>query len=363
MITPDPQQPHEASPESGNAQGAELAVIIVSANSGRWLEECLSTVFAAAGGARLDVIVVDNESTDGTAELVRTRFPGARVVPSVNGGFGYGNNRGVEATRAPFLLFLNPDTQVVSGTFAELLELMDQRPEVGLAAVRQVSIDGQLWPSMRRFPSVRRAFGEALFSERWPVKPDWAGERVLDMERYDRETPCDWTSGSFMLARRAALLSSGLFDERFFIYSEEPDLCMRIKAAGWLVVHLPAMTIIHHGDKRGLQPQKVAQDAYARGQYARKHFGVTRRGLYTSALALRHSIRWLNEARRGSAGRVGRECARRALRILVGIDGAPFREPPSTALSVQPTPSRAPTAPREPDRPAKLTSARDRQVI
>src|SRR4029078_2118354 len=104
---------------------------------------------------------------------------------------------------------------------------MDARPEVGLAGVKQVTGDGELFPTIRLFPTALRAFGDALALERWQGRPRFLGERELDMAVYEREVECDWTSGSFMLARREALLSAGLMDERFFIYSEEPDLCLR----------------------------------------------------------------------------------------------------------------------------------------
>ena len=306
----------------------DIAVIIVSANNGRWLEPCLPTVFSHAGGASLDVVVVDNESTDGTRELVESRFPAARVISSQNRGFGYGNNRGFETTSARYALFLNPDTEVLDGTLGELVAMLDEHPGIGLAGVRQITADGTLWPTIRRFPSVTRALGEALFSERWPVHPGWAGERVLDRDAYERETECDWTSGSFMLARREALLSAGLFDERFFIYSEEPDLCLRIKRAGWQIRHLPQMTILHHAGKAGVQPRMVAQDVYARKQYARKHFGRVRRGLYLAALGLRHLIRGAGARGAGADAAARRESARRALHTLIGRAEPPFSAPP-----------------------------------
>ena len=176
----------------------DLAIIIISTNEAHWIERCLPTVFARAGSATLDVIVVDNESTDGTRELVESSFPEARVVASHNGGFGYANNRGWESANARYALFLNPDTEVVEGTFGALMDALDARPTVGLAGVRQITGDGQLYPSMRRFPNAARAFGEALCSERWPVHPTWSGERVLDIRAYDQEYECDWTVGAFM---------------------------------------------------------------------------------------------------------------------------------------------------------------------
>jgi len=309
----------------------DLAIVVVSTNEAHWLERCLSTVFDRAGGAALDVIVVENECTDGTRELVQASFPDARVVSSPNRGFGYGNNRGLEQADARYSLLLNPDTEVVQGSFGELIELLDTRPQVGLAGVRQITADGSLWPTIRRFPSVSRALGEALFSERWPVHPAWAGERVLDWAAYEREGECDWTSGSFMLARREALLSAGLLDERFFIYSEEPDLCLRIKRAGWQVRHLPQMTIVHHAGKGGVRPRMVAQDAYARKQYARKHFSPAYRGLYLAACGARHVVRAGTARAAGADGEARREAAKRALSTLSGRAEPPFGTPPPTA--------------------------------
>jgi N-acetylglucosaminyl-diphospho-decaprenol L-rhamnosyltransferase len=311
---------------------ADLAIVVVSTNEAHWLKPCLSTVFDHAGGATLDVIVVENECTDGTRELIESNFPDARVVSSPNHGFGYGNNRGLEQTDARYSLLLNPDTEIVEGTFGELIDLLDARPEVGMAGVRQITADGTLWPTIRRFPSVSRAFGEALFSERWPLHPAWAGERVLDLDAYEREGDCDWPVGSFMLTRREALLSAGLLDERFFIYSEEPDLCLRIKRAGWQVRHLPQMTIVHHVAKAGIRPRNVAQYAYAYKQYAYKYFGPVRRSLFLSALGLRHLLRAAAAVADGRDASARRESAVLALRTLAGRADPPFGAPPCTAL-------------------------------
>jgi GT2 family glycosyltransferase len=318
----------------------DLAIVVISTNEAQWLEQCLPTVFAHAGSAILDVVVVDNQSTDGTRELVETRFPEARVVSSPNRGFGYGNNRGLETTNAPYVLFLNPDTEIVDGTFGNLVEELDGRPDVGLVGVRQIGPDGELHPTIRRFPNAARALGEALASERWPTHPSWAGERVLDPLVYARECECDWTSGSFMLARREALLSAGFLDERFFIYSEEPDLCLRIKRAGWRVLHLPSMTIVHHEGKAGVQPRMVAQNAYARRQYARKHFALPHRAAYLGAVGTRHLIRAFAPGSDPAVAAARRDAARLALRTLAGRATSPFGPPPQTAIIPAATASR-----------------------
>jgi N-acetylglucosaminyl-diphospho-decaprenol L-rhamnosyltransferase len=307
----------------------DLTVAIVSFNDGQWLERCLASLRERRGDVSVEVIVVDNGS-DGAGELVALLDPEVRVIIADNHGFGHGNNQAVVAARGRYLLFLNPDTELLDGTLADLVTAMDQRPEVGLVGVRQVTADGTLWPTIRYFPGVSRALGDALASERWPRRPRWAGERELDLGLYERETECDWTSGSFMLGRREAMLSAGLFDERFFVYSEEPDLCLRIKRAGWAVRHLPTMTILHHARKDGIRPAMIAQEAFTRRQYALKHFGPGRRTAYLAAVGAGHVAR--AALRRDDAGEV-REAARLAVRTLVGRAGPPLRRPPETALS------------------------------
>jgi N-acetylglucosaminyl-diphospho-decaprenol L-rhamnosyltransferase len=310
----------------------DLAIVVVSTNEAKWLEPCLSTVLASTGGADVEIVVVDNESTDGTPDLVRERFPAVRIVESANHGFSHANNRGAATCSSRYVLFLNPDTEIVSGNFAELIAAMDARPEVGLVGVRQLTGDGTLWPTIRYFPSVARAFGEALGSERWPVHRRWAGERELDREAYEREVAIDWTSGSFMLARREALLGSGLLDERFFIYSEETDLCLRVKRAGWEIRHMPSMTIVHHAGKGGLRPKMVAQDAWSRRQYAAKHFPRPTRAAYLGALYARHGLRAVAPGGGDDAAK-RRAGARAAIRVLAGRDEPPFGAPPPAAVT------------------------------
>jgi GT2 family glycosyltransferase len=306
----------------------DLAIIIVSTNEAHWLGPCLTSIYRQAGDLKLDVVIADNESTDGTRELIEREFPRARVVTCPNRGFAHANNCGLQTTNARYALFLNPDTEILAGTFAELVAELDARPSVGLAGVRQVTADGELFPTVRRFPNALRALGEAVGSERLPLRATWLGERELRLDRYEQELDCDWTSGSFMLARREALESAGYMDERFFIYSEEPDLCLRMKRAGWQIRHLPSMTIVHHADKAGVRPRMVAQDAFARMQYAHKHFPAAHRSAYRAALALRWVLRLPGRGAR-------RDAARAALTILLGRGAPPFGAPPGQAVVVR----------------------------
>jgi N-acetylglucosaminyl-diphospho-decaprenol L-rhamnosyltransferase len=304
----------------------DLAIITVSTNEARWLRPALSTVFDRLGDIRADVVVVDNESTDGTAELVATEFPAARVVPSRNHGFSHANNRALMTCDARYVLFLNPDTEIVDGTFADLVRAMDERPTVGLIGVRQINAEGRLDTTIRRFPNALRALGDAFSAERLPRRPRWLGERELDLAAYDREVACDWTSGSFMLARREAIESAGFLDERYFMYSDETDLCRRIKLAGWEIRHLPRMTIIHHEGKAGVKPSIESLNAYTRIMYARKYFSPAHRVAYTGAVLMRHSLRSAY-AGSGELGRKRREANRRVVATLLGRAPVPYGPP------------------------------------
>jgi N-acetylglucosaminyl-diphospho-decaprenol L-rhamnosyltransferase len=284
------------------------------------------------GDVRSDVVVADNESQDGTAKLVRDEFPAARVVPCRNHGFSHANNRALMTCDARFVLFLNPDTEVVEGTFGELIRVMDARPTVGLIGVRQLNGDGTLAPTIRRFPSALRALGDALASERLPRRPGWLGERQLDPALYGREVTCDWTTGSFMLVRREAIESAGFLDERFFMYSDETDFCRRIKTAGWEVRHLPLMTIVHHAGKAGVKPSIESLNAYTRIVYARKHFSPAHRALYSSVVLLRHALRSVY-AGSGEEGRRIKHANRKVVATLLGR--APVPHGPPSRFSVR----------------------------
>ena len=294
----------------------DVAIIVISHNSGRWIRSCLDSVFAHIGELDADVVVVDAESDDGTADAV-AEFPDARVLRCRNRGFAYANNRALMTCDARYVLFLNPDTEILKGELSDLVGRLDERPDVGLVGARQLDADGRLDLTIRRFPNALRALGDAFSAERLPGRPRWLGERELDRSAYDRDVECDWTSGSFMLARREAIESAGFLDERFFMYSEETDLCRRIRTAGWKVRHVPWMTILHHGAEVGVDPRIESLGAYYRMVYARKHFTRAHRALYFCAVLLRH---WLRSVL-GTAGETARRrraANRAALDTLVG---------------------------------------------
>ena len=295
----------------------DLAVIVVSHDQERWLPRCLSTLLEHAQGLSVDLVVVDNGSTGDARELVERDFPQARAIASENRGFAHACNLAAATTDARWLLFLNPDTEVLEGSLGELAAGLTA--ETGIAGVRQLDDSGALIPTMRLFPSASRALGDSLGLERFPGRPDWLGERELRLERYDREFEGDWTIGSFLLIRREAFDAVGGFDERFFLYSEEVDLCLRVQRAGWRVVHSPAVTILHHGNSdRPADARLQTQLAWARLQYADKNLPAVSRPVFRGALLLRYGLRALHgETRRRGA-------ARAAAALLLGRRPPPF---------------------------------------
>ena len=292
----------------------DLAVIVVSTDQAHWLGRCLPSLREHAEGLALDVVVVDNGASGDIGKL-----DGVRVIRTENRGFANANNVGLATCAARWALFLNPDTEVLEGSLRELVAELDGRPEVGVAGVRQVDADGTLTPTIRRFPTATRTLGDAFGLERLPRRPDWLGEREVQLDRYSEEFEGDWTIGSFLLARREALDAAGSFDERFFLYSEEVDLCLRVRRAGWNVVHLPSVTILHHGSTgRALDPRLASQSAWAQLQYADKNLSGPSRAAMRGALLLRYGIRSLHSEEKR------RRAARAATALVAGRAQPPF---------------------------------------
>jgi GT2 family glycosyltransferase len=307
----------------------DVAVIVVSTNEANWLDDCLSSLYEHAGEVDLDVVVVDNDSRDGTGDLVRERFPQARVVRSENHGFAHANNRALYTVDARYVLFLNPDTRFLAGTLEDLVARMDAAPEVGLGGCIQMTPEGTISPTMRRFPSARIAIAEAFGAER--IVPG-ACQAEYDLARYEREFDSDFTVGAFMLVRREVLGSAGWLDERHFLFADEVDFARRIKDAGFAVRHFPQVRIEHHAGKAGYNPRRIAQYAYAQKLYARKHLSPAGRALYLGALGLRYGLRaaLFPVLRRDEPEAT--ESQRAALRVLLGRAGSPYEEPPVGAV-------------------------------
>jgi N-acetylglucosaminyl-diphospho-decaprenol L-rhamnosyltransferase len=226
------------------ASTAALAVVIVNYNTGAWLARCLRSLESARGDLVVDIVVVDNDSHDGSAD-VAAELPGVRLIRNAaNRYLSPAWNQGAAATDAPYLLFLNPDTEWFAGSVGDLLSVARADPGAGIVGPMLRNVDGTVYASGRRFPGLIDGLGHAFVSL---VRSDNAFTRRYRMDDWDRSTArvVDWVSGACMLMPRAAFDAVGGFDERFPLYAEELDLATRMRDAGFHVVFTPAAEVIH----------------------------------------------------------------------------------------------------------------------
>ena len=277
---------------------ALVDVIIVSYNSRDRLRACIEPLSREQSIA---VIVVDNASTDASPATVAD-LPIEVVTLDRNLGFGGGCNIGWRMGRAPYVLFLNPDAQMNAYNVLRLVEVIE-RTSAGAAAPRVVNESGGLEWSLRRFPAVRSIFGQALFAHRILPSAEWVDEVIREAERYEREGPCDWASGACLLVRRELLEQLGGFDDGFFMYCEDVDLCKRLWSRGEPVVYTPDVVCAHIGGASAPRWSLVQVLARSRIRYARKHFGRSRAAAYRVGVGLNALTHLL--VGRGRASRIG----------------------------------------------------------
>jgi GT2 family glycosyltransferase len=314
----------------------DLSVIVVTHNGREMALRTLRSAMAAAGSASIEWLVVDSGSTDGTADAIEAEFEDVSVDRRPNRGFAASNNVALRAARGRYLLLLNPDVEIESGSLQDLVAAMDSRPELGMASVVQRGPDGELQVSIRRFPSPARSLGEALFAAHWPVFRSFQ-ELETREGTYEREGNVDWLVGAFLIARREAVAAAGLMDERFFLYSEEIDWCYRFWQAGWPVAHLPLLTVTHHTSDR-TRGDLMAQLSHSRLLFADKHYGRAKSIGIRISLAVGHLVRigaFGIKSIFSSADRSRVRDEAGALRVVLGRGGPPLGPYSESALNKQ----------------------------
>ncbi len=254
----------------------DLSVVVVSRDVRDLLAACLESLHQSDNGFVIETLVVDAASSDGSSAMVRKRFPAVRQLASrENLGFTRGNNWAIRLARGRHVMLLNPDTVVRPGALRALVTFLDAHPDVGVAAPKLVFPDGSVQSSRRRFPRPVTGFVESTVLERWLGRSRVVREYRLDDGPADAPQDVDWVVGAAMVVRREAFEQAGLLDERFFMYSEEVDLCRRIRAAGWRVVYVPDAVVVHHEGRSSEQNlvQRNLDFHESRFRYYRKHFG------------------------------------------------------------------------------------------
>jgi len=223
----------------------KVSVVVVNWNTRELLEDCLASVFQSSPGLDMEVIVVDNASHDGSAEMVAAKYPDVMLLSnSDNVGFARANNQAFAVARGRYLLMLNSDCIVRHAAFEVLIDYMDAHPEAGACGPMLLNADGTLQPSWAAAPSV---WSEArYFHDRRVGGKDYS---LLCPDGLGKIEPfgVGWCGGACLVVRREAAEKVGVLDKGYFMYCEETDWCMRIRAAGWEVVFVPQARVVHLG--------------------------------------------------------------------------------------------------------------------
>jgi len=281
-----------------------LSIIIVSWNTRDLLEACLKSVDAGRGGLNLEVIVVDNGSTDGTPNLLELDYPWVRLVArDDNVGFPKGNNIGLSEARGRFLLLLNPDTEIVGDALPKMVQYLERRHAVGIVGAQLLNPDGSIQSSRRRFPTLATGFFESTWLQ--SLAPQSMMDRYYAEDLPDDvESEVDWLVGACLMTRREVLDVVGLLDEAYFMYSEELDWCRRVKESGWKIIYYPDAKILHHVGKSSEQAVTARHINYQRAKlrYFRKFHGKLASGFLRIILLMNYGVQILLEGSKGVIG-------------------------------------------------------------
>jgi GT2 family glycosyltransferase len=306
----------------------EISVIVISFNTRDLLCECLQSILAECErlpqGVAAEILVVDNASSDGSADMVEREFSAAPVPihlirSHVNLGFGAANNVAFEAAQGHYLVLLNSDAFFHPGGLRRALEHLEASPDAGIGGGRLVGRDGEAQPSARSFHSIWLDIHSIWLdmivltglSERHPRSRIFGAP---DRTWADQNQPADvdWLPGAFLIIRREALIKAGLFDPAFFLYDEEVDLCRRVKTAGFRILYWPDVVVTHLGGESSRQLRSLqfdengAQAVLWRMRstllYYRKHHGVQAWLALWLELII-YKLRWLRNRRSGDPAR------------------------------------------------------------
>ncbi|MDQ6672584.1 MAG: glycosyltransferase family 2 protein [Chloroflexota bacterium] len=291
---------------------------MVSYRTPALLRDCLSALERERTGLDLEVTVVDNASGDGSAEMVGQHFAWVRLICNDrNLGFGAAHNQAMRLAVGRYLLVLNSDAIPEAGALGALVEFLDTHPDVGVAGPRLRHPDGGFQPSRRRFPTLATLLFESTQLQRvWPDNAVLRRYYVADRSP-DEPQDVDWLVGACLCVRASAAAHVGLFDERFFMYSEELDWCRRFRAAGWRIAYVPGAQVVHL-EGASARLDLGARDGFFQAsklRYAAKWHGPIVAGALRAYLVFEYLARGVEESLKLALGsRVGERRAR--LRVI-----------------------------------------------
>lgn len=281
-----------------------VSILVVSFNTKGLLKRCLEELLNEVNDVPSEIIVVDNASKDGSADMVTEAFPEVKLIRSpVNLGFAAANNLGFKACEGKFIVLLNSDAFIRSGGLKIALDKIQKDPWVGLGGAKLVGEDDAWQPSFRQFPSLWNEFLQLSgLADRFP-QSKFFGKYNHTCDDQNKSTETDWVPGAFAIMPRQVIEKIGFFDEQFFLYYEEVDLCKRIQQAGFKIAYWPEVVVTHLGGASAMTvlQQSVTSKANQlvlwsfRSQflYYRKHHGRCYAWLVYRFQVLWHALRKL----------------------------------------------------------------------
>ena len=285
---------------------SDIGIVIVNYNTRDRLRDCLQSL-EASRGVSFSAFVVDNDSPDGSAAMVRAEFPRVQLIESrINGGYSYANNLALRQILAldpvpPFALLLNPDTVVPPDALAQMLAFFTAHPDAGIVGPKLVMADGKLDNACRRsFPSPEISIYHVLgLDDRFPKSQRFARYEMTFLDENEM-TQVDSVVGAFMMLRTETLRQAGLLDELYFMYGEDLDLALRIKKRGWKVYYNPAVQVLHYKREASRHSARAQFEFWRAGYiFYRKHYAnrtaLPLRALVVLGLAVKGRMKLVRE--------------------------------------------------------------------
>lgn len=314
----------------------DISIIIVSWNTRDILYDCIKSTSSQTSDIDYETIVVDNASTDGSTEMVKTRFPQVVLIDnSENRGFAAANNQGIKVAKGRYVLLLNSDTVVLDQAIAKIVSFADDNPEAAVVGCRVLNPNGTLQRTCFMFPSLLNMFLSTAYLYKFFPRSRFFGREQMSWWNRDDVREVDVVTGCFMLVRREAIEPVGVMDERFFMYGEETDWCYRFKKAGWKILFTPDAEIIHLGgaSSKQMKSEMVLQVRSSILHFFKEHRGVLSYELACLFVALFFLLRipyWLargvfSKNTRGSDLQTAKTYAAGAFKALFGWRGLCFK--------------------------------------
>jgi len=255
----------------------DLSIIIVNYNVEHHLRRCLQSIYRSTRGISFEVTVVDNNSTDGSVDMVKNEFPEVKLIENCqNLGFAKATNQGLRGNKGRYILLLNPDTIVLPDALDKMIEFMEANSQAGALGCKLLYPDGSLQRSCRSFPTLITAFFENTGLEKLFLRNRIIGRHRIGHWDYNDIREVDQPMGSALMVRRETITQVGLMDEQFYIYYEDVDWCFRIKKRGWKIYFIPEAEIIHYGGQSAWpNMSKMRIEGYkSRHKFFKKHYGI-----------------------------------------------------------------------------------------